>query len=341
MRSIALLTLLALVACSGGDDEATGPADEETTTTTVAAGSAGSAGCDAATVVAAGQSRVDLGDRCYLRNVPPAHADGEPVPVVLDLHGYAEGAEVHALMSALGPFGDAAGFVTVTPHGEGAVAGWDIAADGADVDFIDQVLDDVEATLCVDRSRVYATGLSYGAFMTSTLACTDSERFAAVAPVAGVQDPAGCDPARPVPVLTFHGTDDEFVNYDGGFGEAVADLPAPDGSDRTLGGIGVETDDPDAPSVPEITAAWARRNGCEAEPTARRVATDVVRVIFGCPAGADVELYRVEGGGHSWPGSEFSQAIENIVGPTTTSIDANEVMWDFFQAHRLEEAGSQ
>ena len=49
----------------------------------------------------------------------------------------------------------------------------------------------------------------------------------------------------------------------------------------------------------------------------------------------------MEGGGHSWPGSEFSQAIENVVGPTTTSIDANEVMWDFFQAHRLEAAGGE
>ena len=338
MRSIAPVTLLTLAACSGGGDEATDTADEETTTTTV---EADSAGCDAATAVAAGRSRVDLGDRWYLRNVPPVHADGEPVPVVLDLHGYAEGAEIHALMSALGPFGDAAGFVTVTPQSEGAVAVWDIAADGADVDFIGQVLDDVEATLCVDRSRVYATGLSYGAFMTSTLACTDSERFAAVAPVAGIQDPAGCDPARPVPVVAFHGTDDEFIAYDGGFGEAVADLPAPDGSGQTLGEIGVGTDEPDGPSVPEITAAWARRNGCETEPTEERVAADVVRVIFECPENADVELYRVEGGGHSWPSSEFSQAIENVVGPTTTSIDANEVMWDFFQAHRLEVAGGQ
>ena len=59
---------------------------------------------------------------------------------------------------------------------------------------------------------------------------------------------------------------------------------------------------------------------------------------YRCPRGADVDFYRIEGGGHTWPGSEFSKQIEAAVGPTTFSISADEVMWKFFRAHPLQTA---
>ena len=57
-----------------------------------------------------------------------------------------------------------------------------------------------------------------------------------------------------------------------------------------------------------------------------------------CRGGADVQLYRITDGGHTWPGSAFSQNIESIVGRTTMTIDANEIMWAFFQQHPLVRA---
>ena len=60
--------------------------------------------------------------------VLPPHPAGyaeAPLPVVLDLHGYSEGATVHEMMSSLGPFGDEHDFVTITPQGQGPVARWD------------------------------------------------------------------------------------------------------------------------------------------------------------------------------------------------------------------------
>jgi len=98
-----------------------------------------------------------------------------------------------------------------------------------------------EHTLCVNEQRVYVTGLSDGAFMTSAVACEYANRVAAVAPVAGIQDIAGCRPARPVPVVTFHGTADPFVAFNGGLGAMALQLPAPDGSNRTLGQSGAAT----------------------------------------------------------------------------------------------------
>ena len=46
----------------------------------------------------------------------------------------------------------------------------------------------------------------------------------------------------------------------------------------------------------------------------------------------------IDGGGHTWPGSPFSGPLENIMGKTDTSIDANEFMWDFFQRFAIPQA---
>ena len=51
-----------------------------------------------------------------------------------------------------------------------------------------------------------------------------------------------------------------------------------------------------------------------------------------CPAGDDVELYVLDGAGHTWPGSE-PNALASIFGPTNMSVDATEIIWDFFQHH--------
>jgi len=56
---------------------------------------------------------------------------------------------------------------------------------------------------------------------------------------------------------------------------------------------------------------------------------------YDCPSNGDVELYRIEGGGHAWPGSQFSAALASRIGPTTFTIDATELTWSFFIDHPL------
>jgi polyhydroxybutyrate depolymerase len=350
-RIAAVLTCgFLLGACSSGNDDGGGAeragssrADAAAPATPAEVEPRPSPGCGASTA-GAGQEKVTITsggiERWYLRHVPPAHDGTTPVPVVVDLHGYSEGADVHALVSGLGPYGDEQGFVTLTPHGqgEGPVPLWDTTPGGRDQKFVEGMLDDVETSLCVDTARVFVTGLSNGAMMASTLACELSDRFAAAAPVAGVTEVANCDADRPVPVVAFHGTDDGFLAYDGGFGPQVASLPSPDGR-GTLGDAADqagELAEASGPSVPEVMAGWAGRNGCDdAVPEKEAVADDVTLLSFACPRGAEAELYRVEGGGHSWPGSAFLANVEDIVGRTTMSISANEVMWAFFERHPL------
>ena len=218
---------------------------------------------------------------------------------------------------------------------------WDTEKGSKDLAFLGDVLDAAESDLCVDTNRIYVTGLSNGAFMTSAIACFFSDRVAAVAPVAGARTIKGCSLQRPVPMVAFHGTDDQFVTFDGGLGEQALNLPAPDGSGKKLR----DTLTPSAlkaragESVPQIMAGWAKRNGCDAGSSEEQVAADVAKVSYDCPPSRETVLYRVTGGGHSWPGSTFSQSIVGIVGPTTMTINADEIMWDFFVRHPMPSAG--
>ncbi len=352
VTAVALATLLA-ASCSGtgsgdGADQGRGAPGSDPTADLDVSGSTGapavrltrSNGCDTGATPTTGTDEEitipsGTATRTYLQHVPAIHDGATALPVIVDLHGYTEGARIHTAMSNLGPDGDTLGYITITPQGEGPVPHWVAEVGSDDVAFIGNVLDDVESNLCVDLDRVYVTGFSNGAFLTSALVCSMADRFAAAAPVAGIQDPDGCTPSRPVPVIAFHGTADTFVSYDGSLGSSVADLPSPDGSGATIGDLGEGDPSLTGPSVPDITAAWAARNGCDAVPTETPVTDDVTQISFGCPAGAEVSLYRVDGGGHAWPGSEFSASIGSVTGATTMSIDANELMWAFFEAHPM------
>ncbi len=262
------------------------------------------------------------------------------MPVVIDLHGYISGPDFQIPATGLEKYGDDHGFATITPHGSGdpKYVTWDTALDSADVMFFADLLDHVEQTLCIDMRRVFVSGFSQGAFMTSTLACVYADRIAAVTATAGIRDAPGCRPSRPVPVVAFHGTADRQIAYRGGLGPDGLKLPAYDGSGRTMGEEGLQHRPPlNGAAIPVIATAWAERNHCRGEPATRTVSSDVTLLTWPCAAGNEVALYRITGGGHSWPGSRFTAAAAGILGRTTMSIDANEILWRFFRAHPLRD----
>jgi polyhydroxybutyrate depolymerase len=265
-----------------------------------------SGGCTTGTPRAAGTETVQTTSggvaRTYLRHVPAGYNPKVPLPVVFSFHGLGEGSSVHVVMSEWEPRADAQRFIVISPQGLGETPRWETALGSADLTFFGNLLDEVEREMCVDRRRVFAEGLSMGAFMSSSIACQFSGRVAAVGLVAGIRNPAGCAPSRPVPVVTFHGTADTFVGY--------------------------------AP-IPGIVGAWATRNNCNKNASVEQVAPDVALTRYLCPTGSEVGFYRVDGGGHAWPGSALSRQIESVVGYTTFSIHATDIMWDFFSRHPL------
>ncbi|MGX1807348.1 alpha/beta hydrolase family esterase [Nocardia sp. NPDC055321] len=259
----------------------------------------------------------------YIRDIPAA-ANTRPMPLVLDLHGNSESPALERLTTGLAELGDTRGFVTVTPQiGESLFPSWDLAEGSTFFDYMGELITHIGATVCIDERRVYATGLSMGGFAATALACRLSDRIAAVAAVAGMSRFPWCDPSRPVPLLAFHGTADPLVAYEGGLGSLIQNR-------------GIELTQ-ELPSIPSIAAAWAGANGCGTEPIDERIPSDIVARRFPCAGDADVALYTVVGGGHTWPGSRTSLYPSALVGPTTNSISATRIMWDFFDAHPLPE----
>lgn len=348
---LAASLVLAAGACGSSDDDA---GDDPTTTTTEApevtaapegevanAAPVPSAGCGTSEVGSVVDERQHLDDseRWWLLRTPLDHDGETPLPVIVDFHGLSEGAEIHAKMTELGPFADDHGIVLVTPQGTGDPVRWH-ATLGVDPDddlrFTTDMLDQLGAELCLDTSRIYATGLSNGAMMTSAVSCALADRFAAGAPVAGVTFSDACEPARPVPLLAFHGTLDPILLFNGGVGDSLNSvLDSGDIGAVDVRGVPIPEADLRGEGYPAATQAWAERNGCEGEGDDVDVTDTVIRRTWECPEGAEVEFWIVEGGGHTWPGSEFSASLERVMASTDLSISANEEMWAFFQRFAL------
>ncbi len=363
---IALVAVaLALGACSSGvatTEQGAGPTTTAGSTGSAGTGPAGgsvgtapstpasatgapvpSKGCGTSTAGATDKEQHDLQvagvDRFYLLTTPAAHDGKTPLPLVVDLHGLAEGAQIHAGMTQFSELAKKDGFLVAFPNGTGTPVRWDAntkSNPNHDLEYIDQMLDEIGASHCIDTSRIYATGLSYGAIMSSFLTCTRANRFAAVAPVAGITIPeSGCAPSRPMPVLTFHGTADPILNFNGGVGDSLGGILKGNANESTAPPTTAKPADLHGPGYPAAAQAWAVRNGCRPDPTDTKVTDTVIHRVWSCPAGADVEFYIIEGGGHSWPGSEFSKSIGKIVGPTTFDINATDLIWAFFQRFAL------
>lgn len=94
--------------------------------------------------------------------------------------------------------------------------GWDLTAEGEDVALFDAILAQVGSSLCVDASRVFSTGHSFGGFMSNALGCFRGGTVRAIAPVAG-GGPFGVCTGQ-VAAWLAHGTLDEVVPYELGEG---------------------------------------------------------------------------------------------------------------------------
>lgn len=348
----ALLTAPALVlalisGCSSAGSDTAGP--DGPTTTAPATGSpatAGaadpSAGCRADQPDAGRtEERVASGpdDRAYLRYVPVGIDADEPAPLVVDLTAYSPASMEEAFSGFTTPapggsvLADDEGFVVVAPeptNGSGALLTWNyVGTEGwsDDQQFVTDLLDDVEADVCIDRSRVFLAGFAVGGVFASITACGQTERFAALATVAGLYSPPGCDPSKPLPVISFHGTGDRFIPFEGGIGSGPQDLPL---SADTIEGLTFMSTRDGAVASSE---AWADHDDCDAAPDRSSAAEGVTRLVWsGCADGTAVELYEIDGGEHTWPGSNGMGTYTSLLGPVSDQIDATPLIWAFFEA---------
>jgi polyhydroxybutyrate depolymerase len=275
---------------------------------------------------------VDGRRRSYLIHVPADYNPRQPTPVVLAFHGALLNAEQMVHFCGLNEKADATKFLAVYPNGTGfggRMLTWN-AGDCCgqaernnvdDVAFTRALLDDLATLVNVDAKRVYATGMSNGAMFVYRLAAELSDRIAAIAPVAGPMGVETSHPQRPVSVIHFHGDDDQFAPFDGGRGS------------KSLSQTGVQ-------SVEHSIQVWARADGCPDTPAVAQMpqqvddGTTVQRTTYGPgKQGAEVVLYTIKGGGHTWPGRD--PAVD-FLGKSTRNIVANDLIWEFFERHPMK-----
>jgi polyhydroxybutyrate depolymerase len=316
--AIALAALLAVIcaACTGTDDRdesrRDGPPDSQPTTTGATTTSAVDAGCTPPGTLTEGelQLTVEGVQRSYLLALPDALDPTRPTPVILNFHGSGSDMNQQAAYSRLAQMGTERGYIVVTPDGTGTPKGWSLAG-GADDTFVAQLLDTLEAGACVDRDRVFAAGISNGSAYSALLACRAPHLLAAVAMVAATT-PAPCPEQVRPSVIAFAGTADPVVPYDGG---AV----------QSEGARGLA-----APAAEPSIAAWAAHDGCDPTPTDEVIDDVTVRTWSGCDD-SEVSFYRIDGGGHTWPGPiDVASLGLDRLGATTSTVDATALMLDLF-----------
>ena len=318
----ALLTILVLAlattACDRSRTDEAAPAPSTTTTTSPSAPAA----CGERPSVATGGSSGSLTfggtERTYLLHVPASYDAAAPAPLVFNFHGHGSSAANQLSYADFRPLAEREGFLLVAPDGQGSPRRFTLlgatATEADDVAFAVALLDHLSAQLCVDARRVFATGMSNGGAFSSVLACRAADRFAAVGAVAAmVFLPPCAEGGRPAPIVAMMGDADPVVPYAGG-------------RVRCCG-------NPNIAAAPDTLARFAARSGCDEPPVDERPSPAIShRVWHGCDVGTAVELYTIEGGGHTWPGSSFDLASRGL-GATTQELDATEVLWAFFEAH--------
>lgn len=140
----------------------------------------------------------------------PAGWDGKsPLPAAVFFHGYGGSAADVMTDEEMGKVLSNLGVLLIAPNGNDTRWSYPAKIQGPrdDFAFVGAVLDDVEARLPIDKTRLWATGFSIGGSMTWYLACFMGERFAAFAPIAGAYwepMPTTC-PSGPVSMRHIHG----------------------------------------------------------------------------------------------------------------------------------------
>jgi len=266
--------------------------------------------------------------RTVIVQLPTGYTGAAKTPLVLNMHGSGSTAADQELFTGMDATADADRFIVAYPQAlipEGTGFDWNVpgvpliggapvpAGAANDIAFLTQLVGVLEHRYCINSARVYATGFSGGARTASQLACDASKVFAAVAPVSGLRRASPCPTSRAVPVVAFHGTADPVDPY-AGHGQAYWTY-----------------------SVPQAAADWAHQDGCATKAASSQPNPSVTLTTYNrCAGAASVELYSVKGEGHEWPGGPtLPPRLTRLLGPQSTAVNANAVIWAFFKAHPL------
>jgi polyhydroxybutyrate depolymerase len=162
-------------------------------------------------------------DREYYVNVPAAYNASQPARVVFAWHW--RGGNARNITGG-GGFGGAyyglktqiadAIFIAAEGLSENGQTGW-ANTGGQDITFLKGMLDWLDANYCIDKTRIFSTGFSYGGIMSDTIACQMGSTFRAIGPIAGSFFGGGRSCLeQPVAGILIHGSADTTLEISGG-----------------------------------------------------------------------------------------------------------------------------
>ena len=255
--------------------------------------------------------------RSYLLFIPPGYRADQKHALVLNFHGHGSNSFQQEARTEFTHQAYHYGVIVAYPQGvvgpdhhTGWATGPSRNPQVNDVLFVNDLLNHLQSSYCIDAHRIYATGFSNGGGMTNLLACKLADRIAAFAPVSGAypEVPRGCDPARPVPILEVHGTADQVVPYQGSIRKGY-------------------------PPVDEWLHEWVQREGCLSAPAVFMRTGDVLGERWsGCRGGVTITHYQIKGMGHMWP---LHFVAHTKGGIKVLPFSATSVIWTFFQDNPL------
>lgn len=247
----------------------------------------------------------------------PENASAQ-APLVFVAHGYSGSAVDIMSFTGFIDLADEHGFAVCYPQGTKDSnnnafwnVGYALTANETvdDVKFFAELAVHLQSTYDLSPEKTFCTGNSNGGEMCYLLACEASEVFSAFGSVSGTMFGDlmnNCDATNHVSILEIHGTEDNVTYYDG------------DQNDTFWGPY---------PGQEEVINFWVENNNCtltESFYFPNTNTSDGSQVYaeryYSNSTNTAIWLYKVEGGGHDWPGSWGNM-----------DINASEEIWNFFQ----------
>jgi len=270
--------------------------------------------------------------RSYLIHIPKGYNGTKALPLVVALHGGYSTAQKMEEETGLSDLADREGFLVLYPNGItlfGWLQHWNAGhccgkamQDGIDdFGFVCRVIDQTREHLKVDPARIYMVGYSNGGMLAYLFAAQRPETIAAVAVIAATigsrpspsEPEVRIPPARaPVPILAFHGREDDRVPYERG-------------RDKDRGHLYVP--------VKESMGFWVKANRCASNPLREQVMADRVlkETWTGNKKGKEVILYTLEGWKHNPPTRHYTQRMPGT--DPLKGFHATDIIWEFFKGH--------
>ncbi|MDX3924444.1 MAG: polyhydroxybutyrate depolymerase [Shinella sp.] len=278
-------------------------------------------------------------DRKALYYIPPAYDGEKRLAAVFDFHGSNSSPAGQFRRSGWDKAAEREGFVAVALQGsmDGQFPGtyaWNVpgVTKGGSLNdeiYIKDAVKAVRSKLCVDPTRIYASGYSGGGRMLSQYICNGHPEFAAAGFVMGLRagypvekdgvwqpDTTTCKPANPISIIAFSGMKDRTNPFSGG-GKPYWQY----GGELAL-------------------ARWAELDRCEGR---SRVHTDdaMTSTFYDtCKGGARITSYLLKDNGHAWPARSVLFRTLDADGKIASESDAAGRMWAFFKNTRLPETNA-